>query len=142
MLRLHPTSTGESMTHEYPQLLRRPRSWECQATWGSLAGMLCHVCLSIFEGDPGQESLSSSAREGCQICVILWELHLTTEELVWECRKHAASESFPHGLPNHIQEYHSKRNQVLNPPSAAYSPSWSEVVRSHSQGKLTFLTWN
>jgi len=89
VLRLHPTSACESATHDYPQLLRRLRCWECQATWGSLASMLCHMCLSIFEGDlpeakpqsehlwyphhPGQESLSSSAREGCQICVSLWE---------------------------------------------------------------------
>lgn len=65
-------------------------------------------------------------------------LHFTTEQLVWECRKHAASESFPYGLPNHIQEYHSERNRLLNPSSTASSPSWSEVVRLYSKGKLTF----
>ncbi|KAL9066791.1 MAG: hypothetical protein Q9157_007018 [Trypethelium eluteriae] len=64
-------------------------------------------------------------------------------QILWECRSHAACETFPSGVPEEIKPYavfHSK--QMLTKPDLA-SPRekfWDDVVERYSCGNLTHLS--
>jgi hypothetical protein len=68
-------------------------------------------------------------------------LHFTKDQLIWECREFAASESFPEGLPSHLQQFHNRR--YLDPSrwhGDQFMPDWAELLRRYTLGELSFPT--
>lgn len=72
-------------------------------------------------------------------------LHFTRDQVIWECRGFAASESFPRGLPSHLQQLHDKR--YLNPfhwlgphhlAAKQFAIGWAELLRRYARGQLSF----
>jgi len=85
--------------------------------------------------------------EGFPLCRRAWALqervlaprilHFTKEQLIWECRRHVLSESFPNGLPEHLRNYHVVRNFVLPSLQGSFPTAWAGVVRLYTGAELT-----
>jgi hypothetical protein len=85
--------------------------------------------------------------EGFPLCRRAWALqerilaprilHFTKEQLIWECRRHVLSESFPSGLPDHLRDYHVVRNFVLPSLQGSFPAAWARVVRLYTGAELT-----
>jgi hypothetical protein len=85
--------------------------------------------------------------EGLPLCQRAWALqerflaprilHFTKEQLMWECRRHVLSESFPNGLPDHLRDYHVVRNFALPSLQGSFPTAWARVVRLYTRAKLT-----
>jgi hypothetical protein len=65
-------------------------------------------------------------------------LHFTQDQVLWECRTHAASGMFPVKLPSHLQEYHNMRNQLFHPQPVGFYTFWADMIRSYTNAELTF----
>jgi hypothetical protein len=85
--------------------------------------------------------------EGFPLCRRAWALqervlaprilHFTKEQLIWECRRHVLSESFPNGLPDHLRDYHVVRNFVLPSLQGSFPTAWARVVKLYTRAELT-----
>jgi hypothetical protein len=65
-------------------------------------------------------------------------LHFTSNEIFWECRRHAASGKYPMKLPDLLQQYHDTRNQLLRCDQEEFYGVWMDVIKSYSRAQLTF----
>lgn len=65
-------------------------------------------------------------------------IHFAKSGLIWECRKTAATESYPTQVPDTLRPFHERRNRFWQSNFVEDTGTWSSLVEDYSMCELTF----
>jgi hypothetical protein len=108
--------------------------------WDDIPEMQCVVTPVELSWRPQFENLPLNRRGWVLQERILAPriVHFTQDQVLWECRTHAASGMFPAKLPSHLQMYHDMRNQLFQPQLVDFYIFWADMIRTYTNSELTF----
>jgi hypothetical protein len=130
------SSEGLFLSHR--PLETKPFPFTCR--WDNIPEIRCIISPLEISWRPQFESLPLNRRGWVLQERILAPriLHFTQDQVLWECRTHAASGMFPAKLPSHLQKYHNMRNQLFHLQSVDFYIFWADMIRSYTNAELTF----